>query len=271
MDMPRSTVTYPIGYGTTRVSMEEMQRRFLDKMEPEYARRLFAWLASHEGHFGIGSAWRVTPHNASQASRDGKSFHQTQNFTGSFSGFCAVDLVVGQSNGQVHRAPNYDEAVWQGSDEAKRIGLHMNVSSETWHMQPIEIDGWQSWADKGRPRPAPGYPIDIPDVTVTPPEVPGGGDPSEWPPFEPDYGEYSLFPIAEKSTLHSGMTGQPDDQIRYLQAVLKNQCFMTLDIDGYFGPITEERVKQMQGWNALEQDGWCGPKTWACVDIYAVR
>ncbi len=33
---------YPTGYGTARVSLDEMKRQYSGRIEPEYVRRLFA-------------------------------------------------------------------------------------------------------------------------------------------------------------------------------------------------------------------------------------
>lgn len=37
---------YPTGYGTAKVSLDELKERYVAGMEPEFARRLFAWIAS---------------------------------------------------------------------------------------------------------------------------------------------------------------------------------------------------------------------------------
>ena len=78
--------------------------------------------------------------------------------------FMAFDLVVAQP-GRVHRAPYANEVPVQGSAEAHRWGVHMNVGVpghrgfESWHIQPIEMDGFTTWRNAGSHRPHPGYPI----------------------------------------------------------------------------------------------------------------
>lgn len=256
---------FPSGYGTARVTLQEMQNRHLYRMEPEYARRLFAWLDSQGGKFGIGGGWRPNPSDISAASREGKSFHQTQLFMDGFAGYCAVDLVV-YTNGGLHRAPTRDEAIWQGSEESKRIGLHMNIDSETWHMQPIEIDGWLGWSLGKRKRPVPGYPIPS-SVPINPPAIPGG-----IPPFAPEQGVFSLWPLnTAKPQLGVFMPGQPMDAIRYLQGVLKVRAKFVIDVDGYFGGRTYDCVRWFQGMNGLTVDGIVGPKTWAAIDKLALQ
>ena len=44
---------------------------------------------------------------------------------------------------------------------------------------------------------------------------------------------------------------------------------MDIEVDDKYGAVTQRRVKEMQGWKNLEQDGICGPQTWKAVDTYA--
>ena len=259
-------VLYPIGYGTSRVTMAELQRRHAGGMEPEYARRLFAWLKSQNGKFGIGGGWRPNPSQVSQASREGKSFHQTQTYADGTKWYAAVDLVVWVGGGKVHRAPSRTEAIWQGTAESKRIGLHCNIDSETWHMQAIEMDGWQSWVNGGRKRPMPGYPIPA-DITVQPPtSLPG------MPPFSPSQGQFSLWPIAtNKPVLQRGMAGQPLDAVRYFQGVMLVRAKYAIAVDGFYGPASETACKVFQGWNNLPQTGIVDAATWKAIDTLALR
>jgi hypothetical protein len=167
------TTLYPIGYQQTVVPMVELRRIHEPKMHPEYARRLFAWLESKGGIFGIGGGWRLTQPDRAGFAPDGRSFHQTQTFASGFQGYCAVDLVVINA-GQPHRAPIWPEVPAQGSAQALRWGVHCNVGtpgvlgSEPWHMQPVEIDGYDSWVNAGRRDPVAGYRL----PTDPPPEEP---------------------------------------------------------------------------------------------------
>ncbi len=144
--------------------MAELRRIHEPKMHPEYARRLFAWLESKQGFLGIGGGWRLTQPLKDGVAPEGKSFHQSQTFASGFIGYCAVDLVVPNA-GQVHRAPTWKEVPQQGSAEALRRGVHCNVGSplqvgsEPWHMQPVEIDGYDSWVLAGRLDPVANYPL----------------------------------------------------------------------------------------------------------------
>jgi LysM repeat protein len=165
---------YPTGYGTRRVTLDELFRiHHIGRMHPEYTRRLRAWLEAQNGRIGIGGSWRAT---GSQPDRpgfapEGKSFHQTQRFVSGLEAFCAVDLVAVNPGG-VHRSPRWDEVMRPDTAEARRWGLHCNVTSEPWHMQPIEIRGWQSWVNAGRREPVAGYPLPAPAPAPAPSPAP---------------------------------------------------------------------------------------------------
>lgn len=157
---------YPTGYGTRRVTLAQLRaEHHPDKMHPEYARRLFAWLESMGGRVGIGGSWRLTQPTSGcpLCVPEGKSFHQYQDWpSGRY--FAAVDLVQAHPTpGAQHIGMTWDVSIPQGSTEARKWGLHANVggppSGEPWHMQGIEYDGWQSWVNAGRPDLTYDYPI----------------------------------------------------------------------------------------------------------------
>lgn len=152
--------TYPTGYGRTLVELDDLFRiHHVDKMHPEYARRLRAWIEAQGGRIGIGGSWRPagTQPDKPGFAPEGRSFHQFQTFASGLVAFCAVDLVA-RNGTNVHRAPHWDEVPAQGTPAALAAGVHCNISSESWHMQPIEIDGWASWIAAGRPEPEPRTP-----------------------------------------------------------------------------------------------------------------
>lgn len=157
------TVLYPIGYEARAVTLAELRRVHEPKMHPEFGRRLWPWLEAQGGAIGIGSGWRATQPALPGFAPEGRSFHQDQRFASGFVGYCAVDLVGrdGPDANNSHDGVSWAMVPAQGSLEAKRWGVHCNVGrpgelgSEPWHMQPIEIDGWQSWVDAGRPDPQP--------------------------------------------------------------------------------------------------------------------
>lgn len=156
-----SEVLYPTRYGSRLVTIDALfSEHHIDKMHPEFARRLRVWLIDQKGNVGIGGSWRE---DGSQPDKpgfapEGKSFHQYQKFASGLIKFSAVDLVV-RNPGTIHRAPKWSEVPVQGSEWAKKYGVHANVSTESWHMQPVEIDGWASWTQAGNPDPVYWYPI----------------------------------------------------------------------------------------------------------------
>mgnify|MGYP003630841752 FL=1 len=153
-------VEYPYGYGEGTKTMAVLRARYEPKMHPEYARRLFAWIESLGGRVGVGGGWRKTPSDTSQASRDGKSFHQDQWFRSGLVAYCAVDCVAADGS---DADANHDGMTAELAATAVPFGLHANIGRpgesryESWHIQPIEIDGWQSWVNAGRTDPNPDF------------------------------------------------------------------------------------------------------------------
>lgn len=169
--------TYPTRYGTRQVTINELfAEHHIDKMHPVFAARLRAWLEAQGGHVGIGGSWRAdgTQPDDPGFAPEGRSFHQHQRFASGRVAFCAVDLVVGVDGG-IHRAPRWDEVPAQGTAEAARWGVHCNVGTpgtsgaESWHMQPVEVDGWQSWIDAGSPDPTITYRAQETEMKITTP------------------------------------------------------------------------------------------------------
>jgi hypothetical protein len=156
----------PYGYGTDERSIEWIETWLLAHHHPEYVARLIAWLRSHNGQMGVGSGWRAdgTQPNKAGFAPAGKSFHQNQRYRDGFVGAVAVDLVY-RNPGGVHRSPRWTEVIVQGSADAWRWGLHCNVGtpgsrgSEPWHIQPVEIDGHETWLRDNSPCPVPDWPF----------------------------------------------------------------------------------------------------------------
>lgn len=142
------SATHPTGYDTRLVTLDQLRLIHEPKMHPEFARRLFAWLATRPD-VGIGGGWRSTQPTKPGFAPDGKSFHQSQTFASGFVGYAAVDLVVAVP-GKVHRSPT-----WAETADAPVFGLHtfIKVPPEPWHLQAVEMRGWQTWVDGGRKDP----------------------------------------------------------------------------------------------------------------------
>jgi hypothetical protein len=231
----------------------------IDLMEPEYAERLFPWIASKGGLIGIGSSVRFIQPVGPTFAPAGKSFHEQQKFVSGLVYFAAVDLVA-RNGTNVHRSPRWAEVPKQGSGHAdiKDYGVHANVDGEPWHLQPIEIDGWQTWVNNNRPHPngnfvvkggaPPPAPTPVPTPTPTPTPTPGE------------------IPLGSRTLKITSPTMQGSD-VQWVQYVLRGQG-LAISVDSYYGRQTADRVKAMQGWNGLEQDGVVGPKTWEVLKKY---
>lgn len=157
----------PWGYGTSYKTLREAEATLKPNYHPEYLRRLLAWLHYKDGHVGIGGHFRPdgTQPDKPGFAPEGTSFHQNQKYSDGFIGACAVDTVIvdGPDAGDAHDGIPWSEVPIQGSAEAARWGIHANVgvpgSGESWHIQPVEIDGHASWLKAGSPAPVKNYPL----------------------------------------------------------------------------------------------------------------
>jgi hypothetical protein len=156
---------HPTGYARTMVTLTVLRGIHEPKMHPEFARRLFRWLGAHDG-IGIGGGFRISP--APGGAPLDKSFHYYQDFASGTRAYAAVDLVIAQLP-EIHRSPT-----WAESADAPEWGLHTFIRTpkeEPWHMQAIEMRGWQTWVDRGRLDPIAGIPL---PGDYTPPPPPKG-------------------------------------------------------------------------------------------------
>jgi hypothetical protein len=92
--------------------------------------------------------------------------------------------------------------------------------------------------------------------------------PQPWPPFDPEHGQFSLWPLnGSKPAIAWGwvFSSEHVDATRYLQGVLKRNGFPIV-VDGDFGPQTDQFVKFCQGVWGLPKDGRTDAATWARID-----
>jgi hypothetical protein len=251
---------YPIFYGTRLVTIDVIRDTFEPNAHPEAFRRLLNFLIHQGGKFGIGGGYRppgTQPNNKPGFAPPTKSFHEGQVFpSGVF--YCAWDLVV-VNPGFPHRAPTWDEVPVQGSQLAIDYGLHMNVGSpgipgsESWHEQPVEIDGWDTWVRRGRPDLKWNYPIKIFNPR---PEIPQ-------PPVPPTQPESKEIILEVKSRILS--EGAVGTDVKFFQRILNEVAGQGLIMDGYYGPTTANAVRNWQRFfgaaAGLTVDGVLGPKT----------
>lgn len=131
---------------------------------------------------------------------------------------------------------------------ASKFGFSWELQSEPWHIRYITGDKIpQAVLDFEKNGTA----------TVTSPT------------FDPANGKWGNYPTISKPNVK---LGDRNDFVKYLQGVLKLKAGQTtLTIDGYFGPKTEEAVKNLQRFFGLTVDGWVGSVTWRTVDMIAVK
>lgn len=157
----------PYLYGNRYITLRELHDRMLLTYHPEYVRRFIGWLHFKGGNVGAGGLSRTEqPNLPGFAPSLEQSFHWAgQQYNDGRSGACAVDTVFkdGADPGDSHDGIAWSEVPIQGSAAAKLWGLHANVgvpgNGESWHIQPIEIDGHGSWVWAGRPAPVANYPL----------------------------------------------------------------------------------------------------------------
>lgn len=264
-----SDTLYPIFYGTRLVTFDVLRNTFEPRMHPEAARRAFNFILYKEGFFGVGGGYRAlgTQPDRPGFAQEGRSFHQPQNFpSGQF--YTAWDTVV-RNPGGVHRAPRWSEVPIKGSQQAKDFGYHMNVGTpprgEPWHGQPIELDGWWTWANAGRKDLQSNYPIKLiasngevlaspvkPYVPPKPPERPTISNPSKK--------EITLN--VNSRYLEVGVNGS---DVKFYQRLLNDIGGQGLTVDGIYGPKTKTAVTNWQIFFGLFRDGELGPVTQTSV------
>lgn len=235
---------YPIFYGTRLVTFDVLRKTFEPHMHPEAARRGFNFVLSQGGHFGIGGGYRapgVQPLGKPGFAPPGKSFHEGQLFpSGRF--YVAWDMVV-KNPGGLHRTPRWSEVPKQGTMWAQQLGWHMNVETESWHAQPIELDGYVSWMFNGCRDLVYNRPITV--VEPTPPPVIQPESPIQ-PQTEGVIVDFKSRVMAE---------GARGSDVKFFQRQLNDLAGQQLTLDGVFGPKTTASIRLWQGFFKLEQNG----------------
>lgn len=94
-------------------------------------------------------------------------------------------------------------------------------------------------------------------------DVDGVAGPATWAALGVDDGEpaKSGHHSSRKPLLEQGSEG---DAVRVLQTALV-ELGWEIDIDGDFGPATDEAVREFQDENDLDVDGVVGPNTWVAL------
>lgn len=247
---------YPIFYGTRLVTYDVLRNTFEPHMHPEAARRGFAVILYANGLLGVGSGYRrpgTQPAGKKGFAPPGQSFHEGQQFpSGLF--YTAWDMVCVNPGG-VHRTPRWSEVPKQGSAFATAFGWHMNIDTEPWHAQPIELDSYGQWTRSGRQDLQRGRPIVI--VAPSPPPPIQPPVPPTQPPTQGVIVEFTSRNLVE---------GSVGNDVKFFQRILNDVAGQGLTLDGHYGPATTVAVRNWQTFFSsaglpLTPDGQLGPKT----------
>lgn len=85
-------------------------------------------------------------------------------------------------------------------------------------------------------------------------------------PAPPAPSPFGNWPDSDKPNLKLGSKGEV---VRYLQAVISQKAGGNISVDGVFGNHTRTRVRDLQKFFGVPNDGVVGPKTWGIVDYLA--
>jgi len=238
--------SYPYGYGSEKVTQEQLNaKKTYRLLHPEVRRRfqaLIEHLAAKGVPLGVGTGWRVQPQNKKGFAKPGNSYHEAFPAGTENANAMAIDTVPSSSWNQM-------ELVLDD------FGLRSfrNVNNEPWHIQPIEIPGSRRYA------------------TSPPPlktwKLPGNPPPAQ---NVPPSGPTTVAPSLPKPTLRKGDSGLG---VRQLIDVLKFwKWYPAANIndgnDGKFGTRTEVGVKAMQSSLGVSHDGIYGPQTAKALGVF---
>ena len=155
----------------------------------------------------------------------------------------ALDIAI-VLNGGV--AGVYNSACWQWLlANAAKYGFSWEAQSEPWHVRYTAGDN---------------IPQAILDFETPPPQ---------WPTFAPEWGLWGLYPL-DKSKVQISV-GSKGDIVKYAQGVMRLKADqMKCTIDGDFGPVTAEGVRNVQRFfRPAKVDGVIDAETWDAIDFLA--
>lgn len=254
-------ILYPSGYGTRELPIDQLMALHMPvwAVEPEFRRRIEAWVVSKRGAVGFGDVLPRSRNNGvSRASASNRSFHQLQTFRDGSRWACAIDVVVRRGGGLGHSSWAVPWALVprQGSAEATRWGVHANIGNESWHLQPVEIDGFWRWTLALRPRPRVGYPLPVvsPPVVTRPPKAPK--PPARPSTVKPSKGITVNGNTVNMPTIRRGSKGR---HVHLWQRII------SVTADGDFGPVTDRSTRVAQKMLGVHVDGIVGPITWVAA------
>jgi len=158
----KTVTTYPFGYGTTRLTWDQMMaKETVNKLHPEVVRR-FRALTEHAASkgvsLGVGTGWRVQPDPPPEGfAAPGNSNHEGFPADGKTGGAVAIDTVPAASWDWMER-----------NVAAYGLRTFRDVNNEPWHIQPAEIPASRN----RRTEPWKLAVFDLPDQPPPPPPDP---------------------------------------------------------------------------------------------------
>lgn len=267
-----SDLLIPVGYGREYITIDQAKVRFGGSIHPEFARRGFNWLEAKAAEqpeptkrLGIGSGIRLVQPTGTGFAPAGKSFHLRQRFRSGLYVYSAWDLVIPTSGTHSSGAIPADRVPLQGSQAAKLWGVHINVGEpgrsgfEPWHLQCVEMDGYDGWVARGRPDPSSRYVIPVIPEKTKPPE------PTPVPPTPT--GEMVTVSTATMPVVREGTTGP---HAKYAQNLL-NDFFARMEgsrplaEDGQFGQHSAAVARVAQAKMGIAVDGVVGAQTYGAL------
>jgi hypothetical protein len=123
------------------------------------------------------------------------------------------------------------------------VGKPGEKGAESWHGQPVPLDGWKSWVNAGRPDLQYDYPIRIRPPRPQPPQPPV-------PPTQPKTKE--ILVQVNSRNLILGSTGP---EVKFFQRALNDTANQGLLLDGYYGPEMVRAVTNFQKFFKKTSDG----------------
>ena len=240
-----TVATYPYAYGSTMLTMEQMEAKTtVKKLNPEFWRRykaLIEFAASCGVKLGVGTGWRVQPNPPpSGFAPPGNSNHEGFPADGVTGGAVAIDTV-----------PSASWAWMEMHLKAYGLRSFKYINNEPWHIQPAEIPAGRSY----RKEPWKLATFALPTQPSTP------KPPTTTPP--PTTTDWSVSLCNSLPTLKKGAQGI---QVKRMQHFLAYAGTMSptnmANFDGVFGSGTESSLNRFLATGNKPQNGTCDDMVW---------
>ena len=261
----KTMATYPYGYSTTTLTMEQLEmKKTVYNLHPEFWRRFRAFMeyaASQGVPIGVGTGWRIQPNPPPPGfAQPGNSNHEGFPADGVAGGAVAIDMVPSAS--------------WKWMEpQLKAYGLRSFVvpsttgykgTNEPWHIQPAEIPA-------GRARRTEPWKLQTW-------KLPSGGTapPPTQPTPPPTTGTWAVDVCNKMPRLTKGAKGVYVKRMQHFLAYAGTMEPTNMaNFDGVFGSGTEGALNRFLATGGKPQNGVCDGSTWnwfmATPDVATLR